>query len=178
MPKTNSILAVALSITCVSIISGCSSRQMSDIDALISGLDDVKSPRIAPPPEFDVIPSFSYDADYARDPFVVADSQSENGNHASQGTPSGISSNRPKEPLEMFPLDTLRMVGTVSAGNDQWGLVMASDGAVYRVEKGNYIGMNYGRIESITESGMEIIEIIPDNSGGWVERKAGVSING
>lgn len=86
-------------------------------------------------------------------------------------------SNRPREALEAFPLDTLRMVGTLDQGGQSWGLVRANDGTIHRVQPGNYLGQNHGRIANITEYEIELVEIVPDGLGGWIERQASLALS-
>jgi type IV pilus assembly protein PilP len=97
---------------------------------------------------------------------------------ASQGGGSGIrpDSDRSREFLEGFPLDTLRMVGTLDLGATLYGLVQTSDGLIHRVVPGNYMGQNDGRINEITDSEIELIEIISDGIGGYIERDAAVGL--
>ena len=83
---------------------------------------------------------------------------------------------RSREFLEQFPLDTLRMVGTLTQGETGYGLVQTSDGIIHRVVPGQYMGQNDGRITTINESEIELIEIISDGIGGYVERDAAVGL--
>src|SRR5690606_3918453 len=85
--------------------------------------------------------------------------------------------NRPREFLERFSLDTLRMVGTLEQGGAWFGLVQDSEGLIHRVQVGNHMGQNYGRILSITENQIALVEIIPDGLGGYLERPAAVSLS-
>jgi type IV pilus assembly protein PilP len=89
----------------------------------------------------------------------------------------GPDPNRPRETLESFPLDTLRMVGTLSGPTGAFGLVQSSDGLVHRVSVGNHMGQNYGRITAINDSEIQLVEIIPDGLGGFLERPAGVGLS-
>ena len=68
------------------------------------------------------------------------------------------------------------MVGTMELGNTNYGLVQTSDGLIHRVVAGNYLGQNDGRIISVGESKIELIEIISDGIGGYLEREAGVGL--
>ncbi len=83
---------------------------------------------------------------------------------------------RSREFLEQFPLDTLRMVGTLQLGETNYGLVQASDGLIHRVIPGNYMGQNDGRITAVNESDIELVEIISDGIGGYLERQAAVGL--
>ena len=79
--------------------------------------------------------------------------------------------NRRKEPLEAFPLEQLKMVGTLSMGNDMYAIVRA-DKTLYRVKKGNYMGQNFGLITDVTESEIKLKEIVQDSAGDWAERQS------
>jgi type IV pilus assembly protein PilP len=84
---------------------------------------------------------------------------------------------RPREYLEQYSLDTLSMVGTMSLGDTEYGLVQTSDGLIHRVLPGNYVGQNDGRITGIDESKISLVEIISDGIGGYVERDAAISLS-
>jgi type IV pilus assembly protein PilP len=88
----------------------------------------------------------------------------------------GPDPNRPPEILEQFPLDTLSMVGTMSDQRASYGLVQTTDGLVHRVTVGDHMGQNYGRIVSITDSEIRLVEIISDGLGGYLERPAAISL--
>ena len=77
--------------------------------------------------------------------------------------------NRPKEPLEAFPLETLRMVGTLSQEKEVFGLVRAGPN-LFRVKRGNYMGLNFGVITGIDENEIKLKELVQDGGGDWVER--------
>ena len=81
---------------------------------------------------------------------------------------------RSREYLEDFPLDSLRMVGTMELGGTNYALVQTPAGIIERVVPGNYIGQNDGRIVRVTESEIELVEIISDGIGGYLEREAAV----
>ena len=84
---------------------------------------------------------------------------------------------RPREFLEQFPLDSLRMVGSLEINQLKAGLVQATDGLVHRVTIGNHLGQNYGRVTSISDSEIELVEIIPDGLGGYIQRPASIGLS-
>lgn len=92
---------------------------------------------------------------------------------ASNATGTGIKPNldRRREPLEAYPLDSIRMVGTLQKPGLTYALLQV-DKAVFQVKVGNYIGQNMGMVTNISEEKVELKEIIQDASGEWVERKA------
>ena len=57
-----------------------------------------------------------------------------------------------------------------------WGLIKASDGTVYRVRAGNYIGKNYGKIVRITSDKIEIMELVSDKPGRWREQQQSLAL--
>ena len=79
--------------------------------------------------------------------------------------------NRPKEPLEAFPLESMRMVGVIQQPKMNFGLVKA-DASVYRVKIGNYMGQNFGIITDIKENQILLRELVQDAGGDWAERQS------
>lgn len=82
--------------------------------------------------------------------------------------------NRPRQILEQFPLDSLRMIGTMGKGADMNALIRAPDKTTYRVRLGQYIGQNDGRVVNIDGSGLDLVELIRDGGNGWVEQPASI----
>jgi type IV pilus assembly protein PilP len=79
--------------------------------------------------------------------------------------------NRPKEPLEAYPLESLKMVGVLQQRKANFALVKADTG-LYRVKVGNYMGQNFGLITTISESQIQLRELIQDAVGDWTERQS------
>jgi type IV pilus assembly protein PilP len=78
--------------------------------------------------------------------------------------------NRRREPLEAFPLDNLKMVGSLQQGKALYALVRTPDNNLFRVRRNNYIGQNFGLITEIDETGMKLKELVQDGTGEWNER--------
>lgn len=151
-------------------LGGCS----SDMDELRQKVAEIKArpgERIEPLPEIKPYEAFVYNAANLRSPFVPTAP-------ARNDVASGVrpDTKRPREFLEQFPLDTLRMVGTLELHGRNYGLVQGKDGLVHRVLPGNYMGQNDGRIVSITPTRISIIEIVPDGLGGYIERPASLAL--
>ena len=150
--------------------------QMDDLDQYINEVKARPGGRIEPLPEITPYAVFTYvaDAQGVRSPFVPDTPQV-----TTTGVGGGVrpDSQRSREFLEGFPLDTLRMVGTMDMGETMYGLVQTSDGLIHRVVPGNYLGQNDGRINEIDESEIELIEIISDGIGGYIERDAAISLS-
>ncbi|MEE8344231.1 MAG: pilus assembly protein PilP [Woeseiaceae bacterium] len=155
-------------------VAGCGG-DMDDLDKFINETKALPGGRIEPLPEITPYEIFSYvaDAEGFRSPFVPDAPQAAAGTAAGGTRPDR---DRSREFLEQYPLDTLRMVGTMELGNTNYGLVQTSDGLIHRVVAGNYLGQNDGRIISVGESKIELIEIISDGIGGYLEREAAVGL--
>ena len=78
--------------------------------------------------------------------------------------------NRPKEPLEAYSLETLKMVGMLSRQGTVHAVIKTPDNAIYHVKKGNYVGQNFGRITQIGDGEVGLHEIVQDSAGDWSER--------
>jgi type IV pilus assembly protein PilP len=168
-------LKVSLILVMVMIgLAACGSDN-DDLDEYINKIKTTPGGYIPPLPEIKPYEVFTYIADTEglRSPFVP-----DTPAVASSGRSGGISpdSDRSREFLEGFPLDTLRMVGTLHIGETMYGLVQTSDGLIHRVVPGNYLGQNDGQINDINESEIELVEIISDGIGGYIERDAAVSL--
>ena len=171
--KVSKVIPLALA-ACSVLLAGCGS-DMDDLDEYINAIKARPGGRIEPLPEIKPYETFSYvaDRDGMRSPFAP-DLPQHNAAVSNSGTRPDLE--RSREFLEQFSLDTLRMVGTLMQGETAYGLVQTSDGLIHRVVAGNYMGQNDGRIVNITESEIEIIEIVSDGIGGYIEREAAVGL--
>lgn len=166
------ILVVGLGVT------ACSNSNIADLQVYVQDVLSRQPSKIEPLPEFKPYETFLYQAGDLRSPFsppVSAEPQ-----RVAADTGSGIrpDENRTHEPLEDFPLDTLRMVGTMEQKGNTWALVLATnDGTIHRVQPGNYVGNNYGKITGISEYEVALTEIVPDGLGGWMERQASLALS-
>ncbi|MCZ6854060.1 MAG: pilus assembly protein PilP, partial [Gammaproteobacteria bacterium] len=85
---------------------------------------------------------------------------------------------RVRQFLEQFTIGNLAMVGTLAQGTAMYALIKDREGGVHRVQRGDYMGTDHGQIQTIGEASIELIEIVPDGTGGWVERSRTVSLGG
>jgi type IV pilus assembly protein PilP len=161
------IAALALA---TAIVAGCS--EGNDLHKWVDQEKGKKGAPLEPLPVIKTFETFEYKDQELRDPFnVTAEEQEQtanNGPHPDQ--------DRPREPLEAFPLDGLKMSGTLGLAKAIEGLVRDPDGVVHRVHVGNYVGQNYGRITGISEDHIELVELVPNGSGGWMERQATIAL--
>jgi Tfp pilus assembly protein PilP len=151
-----------------------------DMNDLRAYAQEVKSQRygeIEPLPEIKPHETYAYQASQLRDPFdpLLFRGPTTGVSQSNNGIRPDIT--RPRELLEDFPLDTLRMVGTLAQRNQVWALIRVSDGTIHRVQEGNYMGQNHGKIFGISEEMVELTEIIPDGLGGWRKRDASLALS-
>jgi len=170
-------LSPLLLITSCLLLTACGNDQMDDLQSFINEVKSRKAGRISPLPEIKPIETFLYTASDKRNPFTfsVGEEPEVEQELASNGIrPDTL---RRKEELEDFPLDSLRMVGTLERNEESWGLVRSQEGTIYRVQPNNYMGQNHGRITRILEDRIELIEIVPDGLSGYIERPASLSLS-
>ncbi|MGZ4992123.1 MAG: pilus assembly protein PilP [Methylobacter sp.] len=170
-------LAVVICWVLVTLLTGCSNDDFSDLTRYISEVKARPKEAIKPLPEIKVIEPFMFKPEGLRDPFKPLE-QPEQSEGVEVSSGSGIKPDtaRRKEELEAFPLDGLRMVGTVDMKSSLWGLVKASDSTIYRVKVGNYMGKNYGKIIRIVSDKIELMEIVSDKPGTWHEQPASMTL--
>lgn len=147
-------------------LGGCSS-ELDELKAFVRDSDKGLPRRVEPLPAVKPFEPFAYEGFDLPDPFKPRKltPPKEGG--------GGIAPdlNRRKEPLEAFPLEQLKMVGTLQQGKDMYALVRA-DKTLYRVKKGNYMGQNFGLITEVTEQDIKLKEIVQDSAGDWAERQS------
>lgn len=156
-------------------LTGCFGSGNSDLRQFIETTKASEGLPVEPAPEVPVVEGYTYTAgrEGFRSPFVFAEEEL-----TEEFTDTGIrpDTTRPKEELEAFSLDTLRMVGTLSQSDVTFALIQAKDGTVHRVRQGNYMGKNYGRITGVFLDRIELVEIVPDRMGNFVERQAAIAL--
>lgn len=153
--------------------SGCVDNSMRDLESFVANTYKDRKPRIEPLPRVKPNPTFEYTASELVDPFSNANLIQQRPTRDEGPAPDPT---RRKEPLEQFPLDALRMVGTLSNDEASWAIIRAPDGTVHRAGEGNYLGQNYGRIAGVQDMQVDIIELVPDIGGGWTERDSVLAI--
>jgi type IV pilus assembly protein PilP len=151
-------------------LAGCSGGQ-SDLQKWIADTKKKPGGRIQPLPEVKPYETFVYSAAKLRSPFQPQGPGAGNGQASLRP-----STRRNREFLEGFSLDTLRMVGTFKVGSNFYGLVQSKDGLVHKIQPGNYLGQNDGKVTEITGGKISLVEIIPDGLGGYIERPASLAL--
>lgn len=163
----------------VSALAGCSQSGEEDLRTWMNELRATTRPRVTPltePKQF--IPQ-NYVADSGADPFSIAKltqalrrDSVQSVTNASLVAPEMA---RRKQPLEAYPLDAMAMVGSLNKTGTPTALLNV-DKLLYQVRVGDYLGQNYGKIVKITETGIQIREIVQDASGDWIERMTALDL--
>ena len=155
-------------------LSGCGGSDFSDLQVYMDEVRARPKGEIEPLPKFQPYESFTYSAAALRSPFQppvkleMADRQKGSADVKPDET-------RTKQFLEGFNIETFVMVGTLANDSGAFALVSGA-GGVHRVRVGDYLGRNHGRILAIDESKVDVIEIVPDGEGGWLERPRSLSL--
>lgn len=166
---------IVLPLMTIAFLSGCGGG--GDFSDLQSFMDQERArPKgaIEPVPKFQPYEAFTYSASALRSPFqppVKIDIASQK---------KGSKDIKPDETrvrqfLEGFNIETFEMVGTLANQGAAFALVKGA-GGVHRVKIGDYLGRNHGRVVSIDEAKVDVIEIVPDGEGGWLERPRSISL--
>lgn len=170
MNRSIKTMLAVLAASAMLLNTGCSSRD-SDLDRFIAATEKEPGGRVEPLPEVKPYESYAYPSASLRSPFMPG------GSGASSASALRPDIRRNREFLEQFSLDTLRMVGTLNLGGRTYGLVKTKDGLVHRVLPGNYLGQAEGRITEIAAAKINVIEIVPDGLGGYMERPAALALS-
>ncbi len=171
------------------LLSACSGQGMDDLEEYVAKTKARKNPHVDPIPDFGHVPSYFYEVQHMRDPFEPLISgekgpmlQAFEEGKKKKECPNPGSTHRVRIGLELMPLDALQMVGTVETKDQSgrtilWALIVSkSDGTIYRVKQGDYMGNNYGQVINVFEEGVEVLEQIPDGEGCWQENIAKISL--
>jgi len=151
---------------------------MSDLREFVATAYKDKKPDIEPLPEIPPYKGFEYSAAEDQDPFdysnIVTSQQQD-------VAASGLNpdANRRREPLEQYPLDALKLVGTMTQKAQPWVIVQTSEGTAHRATIGNYMGQNDGKIKQIVPEEQKVIlaELVLDPKGQWITRDIEITID-
>ena len=159
-------------------LAGCGGSDFADLDAFMAENRARPGGIIAPIPTFKAYEAFAYSATTLRSPF---DRPIEVREITQLQAISTIKpdNDRAKEFLEQFTFDSLRMVGSLERGGDEWTLIRDPEGGVHRVSVGNFLGRNHGKVVEMTDSYIAVVEIVSDGTEeGWVERPRTIELSG
>ena len=157
------------------LVSGCQQKEKENLSQFVVNAGKMKAKEIEPIPNIKPVELFAYSAQEFADPFNIQNLKPRQVVSARSG--AGPDTNRRREPLENYPLDSLKMVGTLFRENERRVILKTPEGAVQTVVVGNYLGQNYGKIVSIEESEIVVEEQVLNSAGTWVGRDASIKVD-
>lgn len=159
---------------CLLVSMTACSRDMGDLNQYVQTVKAKPAAPIEPIPEIKPYVRFIYPG-HELDPFdskILAPDKAPDAESTITPDP-----NRVPEFLESFPLDGLRMVGTINQNGALWALIRIPDGAVHRAKAGNYLGKNNGKITTVEETRVSLQEIVENGFGGYKERDNSIALS-
>ena len=166
--------AIAIVAACLS-LAACSGEENEDLRQWMADASKDLKGGIPPLPEVKPYEPVPYDAGNMLDPFKPAKIGPEQKKGGGGGLQPDL--NRPREPLESYPLESLNYVGVMTRGKVSYAIISA-DASLYQVRVGNYMGQNFGVITKISEEEVALKELVQDSAGDWVERESTLLLQG
>lgn len=165
-------------VTMLLTLGACRDADLTGLERELEGMRvDPGEVTLEPVPPMPTYTSVDYKFADERSPFQARKPEAE---EVSGGGPdSGLApdESRPKEPLEAYDLGELELVGTLTVGGEPSALIKAPDGKVHRLQVGNHMGTDFGRIIGITGASVQLVEIVPTGRGGWTERSTRLTLD-
>lgn len=163
-------------LACAGLLAACGGEEHSDLKQELVGMTKDLRGRVDPLPKVKDYEPVPYTAEGEIDPFrpdriIVAQS----GTATAATGKLAPDRDRPKEPLEAFPLESIQMVGTLEQKEAVFALVVAGQN-LYRVRKGNYMGQNFGVITAVNDGQIALRELVQDGAGEWTERESALQL--
>lgn len=157
------------------ILTACT-ENMSDLEKYIDSVKARPADPIPPIPPVKTYTPYDYEGLAGRDPFLQSISEGSDDVRSASGSGPRPDFDRHREYLERYELDTLSMVGTFSNDESRWALVRDPEGVIHRVPVGNYIGKNHGKVVKISDTEVDLTELISDGANGWLVREASIAL--
>jgi len=173
MMNKNAVTKFFAAVCASLLLAGCGDGGVSDLDSYMQEVRLRPVPPIEPIPTFPQFDTFLYKAAGKRSPFEKPQALVEieiDGGKVTGGAVVKPDELRPKEYLEQFNISAITMVGTVTKDGEMWGLVDDGTSNIHRVQVGNYMGRNHGKVYHIDKGRIDLKEIIPNGPDQWVER--------
>jgi type IV pilus assembly protein PilP len=175
--KSKSLAIALIGSVALFLLTGCAGEEFDDLTEYTQRIKARKPVPIEPIPELKPYETFLYVEKELRNPFKPMETTKNIALNGGNVSGEGPDLDREKEDLEGFPLDTLRMVGTLRKGDQLWGVVRAGDGIIHRVSPGQYMGKNFGKISKIDEVSISLDEFVVTGEGSWLKRPAGLGLS-
>ena len=167
--KPDHLAKLFLLVGAMLVLGGCT-RGMSDLRDWVAQEKAKRGAPIPPLPVIKTFETFTYSDQDKRDPF------SPSSDELNQNNGPRPDAGRARQPLEAYSLDSLKMVGTLGGGATMEALIKDPGGVIHRVHASEYMGQNYGRITAISGDRVDLVELVSNGNGGWMERPASIAL--
>lgn len=156
---------LALAVGAGLVLAGCGGESHQDLRAWMNEQGKGVRGKLDPLPQVKPYEPFAYNAFDLPDPFRPRKIEPAKG--SGKLAPD---LNRPREPLEAYPLEALNMVGTLEKGKAMYALVRTPERDLFQIRRGNHLGQNFGVVTEITDAEIRLKELVQDSAGDWTER--------
>ena len=152
-------------------LAACGGNGYEDLEQFVKNSGNNMRGKVDPLPQVKPYQPFTYAAFDLPDPFKPRKLKLAQGGGGLQPD-----MNRPKEPLEAYALESLKMVGVIKQKGKTFAVIKAPDNAIYRVHSGNHVGQNFGLVTAVSDTSVKIKEIVQDSAGDWAERESNLTL--
>ncbi|MFM9970660.1 MAG: pilus assembly protein PilP [Burkholderiales bacterium] len=157
------------------LVAGCGGEQYGDLKEELNALTTKLQGKVEPLPVVKPYEPVPYEVSDLADPFGTAKFETVARSAGTGTSKLKPDDSRPKEPLEAFALESLKMVGTLQQGKQTFALIRA-DASLYRIKTGNYLGQNFGLVTEVSETEIKLRELVQDPGGDWTERIGAIQL--
>ena len=172
-PTRTALYRCILTISMVAGLSACGNEETVDLHTYVNEVKARQKHNIPPLPKPQEFKIFAYNDSGLRNPFEpTVEIQALDTNNGLKPD-----MNRDRDVLEQYALGSLKMMGSLEKNGQRWALIRASDGTLFRTTVGRHLGKNNGQILKITETQIDLKEIVPDGLGGWIERTSTLAVS-
>ena len=157
-----------LLLLCPLLLLGCASEEHQDLRSWMREEAKGMKGKVPSLPEITAFPVVAYETETLTQPFssgkivtleAVADK-------------TAPDRNRTKQPLEIFPIEDLKVVGIIMAGTVPYALIQTpAPNKPKHVRVGEYMGRSFGKITAISRESVTVLETVKDAGGAWVEQE-------
>lgn len=160
-----------LSLTLLLSLAACGGNGYEDLERFVKDSGNNLRGKVDPLPEVKSYQAFTYAAFDLPDPFKPRKLKLTQGGGGLQPD-----MNRPKEPLESYSLESLKMVGVLKQKGRVFAIIKTPDNAIYRIHGGSHIGQDFGLVVAVNDSTVKLKEIVQDSAGDWAERESNLTL--
>ncbi len=152
-------------------LAGCSGGENDDLKQFVQDSGKDLRGKVEPLPEMAPYKAFIYNAFDLSDPFKPRKLKP-----SASGGAFQPDMNRPKEPLEAFSLESLKMVGLLKRKNQIYAVIKTPENTIYRVRVGDHLGQNFGKVLAVSDTEVKLKETVQDSAGDWAERDSSLTL--